>query len=135
MGIFSMLKRKKNYEMLNVSGEVLIAILERAIEECKTRVDGKYYSNGPEIMFDYEEEIHFIGVRYDKKGAKKEKIEKFDEKYLSVFLDKKEYYSLDTLREEACIKDMPLKNVLSGIELNLEYADMVEDIKGKKSVV
>ena len=67
MGLFG---RKKEPELLNLSSVQLVNILKKAILLAEEDVNARSYTLGPEIMFEYHDTIHFIGVKYDKKRAK-----------------------------------------------------------------
>ena len=71
--LFGRKKEKAKNEVISISGTQLCDLLKKAVSLVVEDVNTKCYITGPEIMFEYNGTIHFIGIKYDKKRAKIEK--------------------------------------------------------------
>ena len=56
--------------MISISGTQLCDLLTKAVSLATEDVEAKCYSTGPEIMFEYNGNVHFMGIKYDKKEQK-----------------------------------------------------------------
>ena len=125
MGLFR-LKKEKKREALSISGEQLCMILKEAIRTAADEVEAKYYITGPEIMFEYKDNLHFAGIKYDKKRAKQEKRELFSKELLSLYVDKATYTDLKELHANAVVDHELLKDITDGIIVSPEYKRLLE---------
>ena len=85
MGLF---KKKQKTSPLNISSIDLCNLLNKAILITIEDVNTNSYILGPEIMFEYHNTIHFIGIKYDKKQSKKEHQNQSNEKYIVKGINK-----------------------------------------------
>ena len=122
MGLFG---RKKEKELLNLSSVQLVNILKKAILLAEEDVNARSYTLGPEIMFEYHDTIHFIGVKYDKKRAKAAKQKVFCKEFVSVYLDKQNYLSPEELYENAVVEGVNLKDITSEIMISADYKEIL----------
>lgn len=125
MGLFSRKKEEKTSKVLDISSAQLLNILNKAILLAEEDVNAKSYTFGPEIMFDYNNTVHFIGVKYDKKRAKALNQKNFCKEFMSVYLDKQEYKYPEELFENADIKGIKFKDINSGILVSQEYGELL----------
>ena len=111
--------------MLDISSIQLLSILKKAILLVKEDVNTKSYTLGPEIMFDYNNTVHFIGIKYAKKRSKALEQKDFCKEFVSVYLDKQEYKCPEELDENADIRGIMLKDITSGIMVSPEYGEIL----------
>lgn len=76
-----------------------------------------------EIMFDYNDDVHFYGVKYDKKRAKKEKRVIFSKELLSVYLDKQSFPGVIELYRYGQLDGKLLADISHGIIVSSEYRE------------
>jgi len=124
MGLFWKQKKAKP-EVLNISGEQLYGLLEKAVTLAAEDVDANCYTLGPEIMFEYNNDVHFIGIKYDKKRAKAEKRGSFSKELMTVYVDKNFYQTLEELYDNAKIDHVSLKAIAEGIIVSPEYKELL----------
>ncbi len=124
MGLFWKEKKAKP-EVLNISGEQLYGLLEKAVALAAEDVNANCYTLGPEIMFEYNSDVHFIGINYDKKRAKAEQRGTFSRELVSVYVDKNSYQTLEELYDNAKINNVPLKTITEGIIVSPEYKELL----------
>lgn len=124
MGLF--FNRNKEYKMLDISGDTLIYLLEEAKKVCEIKVNNGHYFSGPEIMFNYKEKIHFIGIKYNKKGVNKKIPQQYNEDQVTVYLDKKIYNSIEELAVNGKLENECIKNINKGIEVDIEYQMLID---------
>lgn len=122
---FGRKKEKKKKEVLDISSAQLMEILKKAVLLAAEDIEAKSFTFGPEIMFEYDDEIHFMGVRYDKKRAREEKRILYCEEFMSVYLDKQDYLTPEELFEKADIQGIKLNQITSGIIVAPEYRELL----------
>ena len=66
MELFGQKQGKPN--CISISGSQLCTQLENAISEASRGIEGKFYVCGSEIIFEFNDTVHFTCVRYDKKA-------------------------------------------------------------------
>ena len=127
MGLFWK-KRKDTVDnkVLNISGKQLEILLNDAIKLAIEDIETKCYTVGPEIMFEYGDDIHFIGVKYDKKRAKKEKRISFSSELMRVYLDQEEYDTITELFNNALIEGKILCNIENNIIVSTDYKPLLD---------
>lgn len=126
MGLFSGSKKaEKRRETLDISASQLMIILKKAVLLAIEDIEARSFTFGPEIMFEYGDEIHFMGVKYDKKRARKEKRILYCEELMSVYLDKQDYLTPEELFEKADIQGIKLNQITSGIIVAPEYRELL----------
>ena len=125
MGLFSWKKKKKLPEMLDISAGQLEYLAEEAKNHTVKNVNEKCYIFGTEIMFDYNDKTHIIGVGYDKKRAKTENNMTFSEKYMTVYLDKEKYSTIEELFENVKLDGKQIREIQSGIIVGTEYKSLL----------
>jgi hypothetical protein len=123
MGLFVRKKEKEKPEVVNISGAQLCGLLKNAISLAAEHVEARCYVTGPEIMFEYNNKVHFIGIKYDKKRAKTEKRVTFSNELMSVYLDKQLFVTLEDLRDHATLDGKILTNISNGIIVSPEYKE------------
>ena len=122
MGLF---KKKQKTQPLNISSIDLCNLLNKAILLATEDVNTNSYILGPEIMFEYNNTIHFIGIKYDKKQAKKEHQNQFNEKYMNVYLDKQYFHTVQDLFHTAMIENTRLQDITNDIIVSNEYKEIL----------
>ena len=125
MGIFGKKKEIKQAEVLNISAEQLCTLIKKAIQLVAEDVEAKSYTLGPEIMFEYKSHLHFAGIRYDKKRARKENRTAFSNDLSTVYLDKDEYATVEELFEKAILDGETFSGITQGIIVNPEYKELL----------
>lgn len=115
----------KKPETIDISGQQLYTILQKALTQAEEEVNGKDYLTGPEIMFDYQDNTHFAGIRYDKKRAKKERLTSFDSNLSSVYVDKQEFATPEDAFENAIIDGVRLQDISEGLITFPEFANLL----------
>lgn len=126
MGLFGKKKvEKAKPQKLSISGEQLFSLVEKMVQLVKEDVEARCYIVGREIMFEYEEDAHFIGIKYDKKRAKIEKRVVFSEELMNAYVDKITYHTLKELHNNARINNVLLTDITEGIIVFPEFADLL----------
>lgn len=125
MGIFGRKKEKIKPEVLNISGEQLYKLLKKAVKLAAENIEANCYTTGPEIMFEYNNNVHFIGIKYDKKRAKSEKRVTFTKELMTVYVDKNIYQTLEELYDNANVDKISLNAITEGIIVYPEYKELL----------
>lgn len=109
----------------NVEATVFTDLLTKAVSLATEDVEAKCYSTGPEIMFEYNGNVHFMGIKYDKKRAKTEKRITFSNELMTVYIDKQSFSTVEELRMQATIDGEFLSNISAGIIVAPEYNELL----------
>lgn len=109
--------RKKKEEPLNISSEQLCVLLNKALYQAAYEIEGNCYSTGPEIMFDYDDGVHFAGIRYRKDTAE-----------LCVYLDDAEYPTVEDLYNLGVLNGQVFSTIGEGIIVEPHYKELLENI-------
>ena len=117
-------RKKKKSEVLNISGAQLCELLEKAALLAKEDVEAHCYTTGPEIIFEYNDTLHFCGIKYDKKRHRKEKRESFSSELMTVYVDERYFDTIDDLCGNAVI-DGRLLSELDEIVVAPEYKELL----------
>jgi hypothetical protein len=125
MGLFGRKKEKTKPEVLNISGLQLYSLLKNAVLLAVEDVEANCYTTGPEIMFEYNGNVHFIGIKYDKKRAKTEKRVTFSNELMTVYLDKQLFATLEDFCEHATLDGKILTGISNGIIVSPEYKELL----------
>lgn len=125
MFFFGRKKEKAKPNVLSISGEQLCGLIKKAISLAIENVESKSYIIGPEIMFEYDGNIHFVGIKYDKKRAKAEKRTIFSYDLMNLYIDKVVYASLEDLRNNALVDGKKLTSIPNGIIVVPEYGELL----------
>ena len=123
--LFGRKKEKVKNEVLSISGAQLCDLLTKAVSLAVEDVEAKSYTTGPEIMFEYNGNIHFTGIKYDKKRAKAEKRVMFSNELMTVYIDKQSFATVEELRTQATIDGEFLSNISEGIIVSPEYNELL----------
>ena len=107
--LFGRKKKEKKHEVISISGTQLCDLLTKAVSLATEDVEAKCYSTGPEIMFEYNGNVHFMGIKYDKKRAKTEKRITFSNELMTVYIDKQ---SFSTVEESFKISSARLRSLI-----------------------
>lgn len=118
-----MKKEKQQPDVLNISSVQLCEFLKKAIPIVIEDVEMNCYYVEREIMFDYNDDVHFCGVKYDKKRAKKEKRITFSKELLSVYLDKQSFPGVIELYRYGQLDGESLADISHGIIVSSEYRE------------
>lgn len=92
-------------------------------------VEMKCYFVEYEIMFEYKGNVHFCGVKYDKKRAKAEKRVTFSKELMSIYLDEQSFPTVDELYHYAKLEGEIIAEISDGILMFPEYQELLQ--KGK----
>lgn len=122
--LFGKRKEKVKNEVISISGVQLCALLKKAVLLAKEDVDTNCYTTGPEIMFEYNDKLHFCGIIYDKKRHRKEKRESFASELLNVYVDEQYFDTVNDLCSNAVIDGQVLSGV-DGIIVTPEYKQLL----------
>lgn len=125
MGLFGKKKEKAKPQTVNISGEQLCGLLKKAILLAAEDVEAHCYTTGPEIMFEYKDNIHFAGVNYDKKRAKAEKRVSFANELVTLYMDKNIYTTVEELYNNAIIDNVALNTISDGIIVEPEFEELL----------
>lgn len=125
MGLFGRKKEKTKPEVLSISGDQLYTLLKKAVQLAAEDVEAKSLTFGPEIMLEYKDNIHFVGIRYDKKRAKAEKRTTFSPELMTVYLDKGEYATPEELYQNAVLDGDKFSSISEGIIVAPEFGDLL----------
>ena len=125
MGLFGRKKEKTKPEVVNISGVQLCGLLKNAVSLAIEDVEANCYTTGPEIMFEYNGNIHFIGIKYDKKRAKTEKRVTFSNELMTVYLDKQLFVTVEDLCAHTTLDGELLSNISNGIIVSPEYKELL----------
>ena len=123
--LFGRKKKEKKHEVISISGTQLCDLLTKAVSLATEDVEAKCYSTGPEIMFEYNGNVHFMGIKYDKKRAKTEKRITFSNELMTVYIDKQSFSKVEELRMQATIDGEFLSNISAGIIVAPEYNELL----------
>ena len=125
MGLFGRKKEKEKCKVISISGVQLCDLLKKSVSLMVEEVEKKYYTFGPEIMFEYNGNVHFAGVKYDKKRAKTEKRVTFSDELMTVYVDKQFFTTIEELRDHAMIDGKILSDIVDGIIVSPEYGELL----------
>lgn len=117
-------RRKGENEVISISGVQLCTLLKKVVLLAKEEVDTHCYTTGPEIMFEYNDKLHFCGIIYDKKRHQKEKRESFSSELLTVYVDEQYIDTVNDLCSNAVIDGQVLSG-LDGIIVTPEYKELL----------
>lgn len=123
--LFGRKKEKAKKDVISISGAELCDLLIKAVSLTAEDVEAKSYLTGPEIMFEYNGNIHFIGIQYDKKRAKTEKRVMFSNELMTLYVDKQSFSTMEDLRTQATIDGEFLSNISTGIIVFSEYKELL----------
>lgn len=123
-------RKKKKRDVLDISGAQLEEILKKAVLLAIEDINARCYVFGPEVMFEYGDEIHYMGVEYDKKTAKARGGALYHPDLVSVYLDKAGYPDTGSLFEKADIHGVTLDQIPSGIIVSPEYRELLDKSEG-----
>ena len=76
-------------------------------------------------MFEYNGNVHFMGIKYDKKRAKTGKRITFSNELMTVYIDKQSFSTVEELRMQATIDGEFLSNISAGIIVAPEYNELL----------
>lgn len=125
MGLFGRKKEKAERKVISISGVQLCDLVKKAIELAKEEVEGKYYIVGPEIMFEYNGNVHFAGIKYDKKRAKKEKQLHFSDEFMTLYIDKQDFDTIEQFQTQAMLDGEFLENIMDRIIVAPEFSELL----------
>ena len=111
-------------EVLNISGAQLCELLEKAVLLAKEDVEAHCYTTGPEIIFEYNDTLHFCGIKYDKKRHWKEKRKNFSSELMTLYVDEQHFDTVNDLCGTAVI-NRRLLSELDGIVVAPEYKELL----------
>lgn len=118
-------RKNKDNKVLNISGKQLEVLLNAAVNLAIEDIETRCYIVGPEIMFEYNDNVHFMGVKYDRKRAKKEKRTSFSSKLMSVYLDREEYPTITELFNNATMEEKLLRDIENNIIVSTDYKSLL----------
>lgn len=108
-----------------ISGNDLVKILSLAINAAIEEISEGYYTFGPEVMFECAGNVHFMGVKYDKKKAEKEGKTGYWKEYMTLYLDKNFFDSKEEFYEMAVLDGKKLKDIPNEILVGEEFAEIL----------
>lgn len=100
--------------MLELSGSQLYDILKTVYSVAKKSVASMCYTSDIEIMFEYQSNVHFMGIRYNKG---------YDT--VSLYIDKDVYDTLDDVYFTATLCDTQLVDIENGIMVFNDYSELL----------
>lgn len=118
-------RKNKDNKVLNISGKQLEVLLNAAVNLAIDDIETRCYIVGPEIMLEYNDNVHFMGVKYDRKRAKKEKRTSFSSKLMSVYLDREEYPTITELFNNATMEEKLLRDIENNIIVSTDYKSLL----------
>lgn len=118
-------RKNKDNKVLNISGKQLEVLLNAAVNLAIEDIETRCYIVGPEIMLEYNDNVHFMGVKYDRKRAKKEKRTSFSSKLMSVYLDREEYPTITELFNNATMEEKLLRDIENNIIVSTDYKSLL----------
>lgn len=123
-------RKKKEPETIKITGIQLCTLVKKLEVQVKKEVEEKPYITGPEIIFEFHGHVHSAGVKYDKKRAKKEEIEKTDfpiQEYMTVYLDKQLFHSAEEMCFHGVLEGIPIANITQGILTYPKYRSLLPE--------